>query len=303
MKKVTSHYESLKVARDAPAEVIRAAYRSLAQKYHPDRNAENAAAEQAMRAINDAYAVLSDPAKRREHDQWIRQMESGAAPGAGVRGATVARQGAAGDFDDGGGAASGLRRAMPWLFGAAALVMAVLLWPAGEAKRVPRADAALPAARPPARALPVQRADGAPAALPGYQRPAAAPNGRNWPRYADYVGGYPRLQSGGLSVVSLDNSTGDTDLFVKLVALEGLKPFPARWIYLPARGSFTLEQVAAGDYDIRLVNLDTGRHFRSEPFKLEETLTDAGVQFSRVSLPLSAPDGGTRLYDLAEAEF
>ena len=76
MRRVHSHYENLKVARDAPPEVIRAAYRVLAQKYHPDRHNGDERAERTMKHINEAYSVLSDPASRHAHDQWIRLTES-----------------------------------------------------------------------------------------------------------------------------------------------------------------------------------------------------------------------------------
>ena len=56
----TTHYDNLKVARDAPSEVIRAAYRALTQRYHPDRNPDPEAAR-IMQIINRAYEVLSDP--------------------------------------------------------------------------------------------------------------------------------------------------------------------------------------------------------------------------------------------------
>lgn len=65
-----THYDNLKVSRDAPQEVIRAAYRTLSQKYHPDRNA-SPDAERIMRLLNQAYAILSDPERRAEHDDWI----------------------------------------------------------------------------------------------------------------------------------------------------------------------------------------------------------------------------------------
>ncbi|EKZ95844.1 hypothetical protein D769_28147, partial [Cupriavidus sp. HMR-1] len=70
-----THYDNLKVSRDAPAEVIRAAYKSLSQKYHPDRHADSEQANRIMRLLNAAYDVLSDPAKRAEHDQWIASQE------------------------------------------------------------------------------------------------------------------------------------------------------------------------------------------------------------------------------------
>src|SRR5882724_2389355 len=75
MEKVHSHYENLKVSRDAPIEVIRAAYKSLSLKYHPDRNQGSPRAARIMRIINTSYEVLSDPALRRQHDEWIRGVE------------------------------------------------------------------------------------------------------------------------------------------------------------------------------------------------------------------------------------
>lgn len=71
-----THYDTLKVSRDAPIEVIRAAYRVLSQKCHPDRHPADPAAADAMGLLNKAYEVLSDPDRRRTHDAWIRQIEA-----------------------------------------------------------------------------------------------------------------------------------------------------------------------------------------------------------------------------------
>jgi len=62
------YYASLGVARDAPAEAVKKAYRKLARKYHPDVSREPQA-EQRMKEVNEAYAVLSDPEKRAAYDQ------------------------------------------------------------------------------------------------------------------------------------------------------------------------------------------------------------------------------------------
>ena len=75
MKKIHTHYDNLKVSRSAPTEVIRATYKVLAQKYHPDRNPGDAEANRIMKTINTSYEVLSDPIKRQEHDQWVAQQE------------------------------------------------------------------------------------------------------------------------------------------------------------------------------------------------------------------------------------
>lgn len=73
-----TYYDVLQVERGAPPERVRAAYRRLAQKYHPDKMPGNANAVRAMTAINAAYEVLSDEHRREEHDLWIRRAERGA---------------------------------------------------------------------------------------------------------------------------------------------------------------------------------------------------------------------------------
>ncbi|MTV51444.1 J domain-containing protein, partial [Pseudoduganella buxea] len=74
-------YECLKVTRDAPAEVIRAAYRSLSQKHHPDKNIGNQDAASMMSRLNFAYSVLSDAEQRRRYDaQVLRQRIHGSHP-------------------------------------------------------------------------------------------------------------------------------------------------------------------------------------------------------------------------------
>ena len=70
-----TYYDVLQVERDAPPDRVRAAYRKLAQKYHPDKMPGNANAARAMAAINAAYEVLSDAHRRAEHDLWIRRAE------------------------------------------------------------------------------------------------------------------------------------------------------------------------------------------------------------------------------------
>lgn len=58
-------YETLGVKRDATPEQIKAAYRRAARKHHPDRGGDR----EEMQRVNDAYAVLSDPDKRRQYDE------------------------------------------------------------------------------------------------------------------------------------------------------------------------------------------------------------------------------------------
>lgn len=75
MPEVPTHYANLRVARNAPPEVIRAAYKALMQKHHPDRNPGDTDAERIVRLINEAYAVLNDPEQRARHDAWIASQK------------------------------------------------------------------------------------------------------------------------------------------------------------------------------------------------------------------------------------
>lgn len=72
---IRTHYDNLKVSRDAPGEVVRAAYYALMRKHHPDRNAQDPDAVRIAKLINLAYEILSDPAQRRLHDEWILEQE------------------------------------------------------------------------------------------------------------------------------------------------------------------------------------------------------------------------------------
>ncbi len=66
------YYEILGVARDASPDEIKSAFRNLARKFHPDVNTDDPDAEEKFKSIGEAYAVLSDPNKRREFDQFGR---------------------------------------------------------------------------------------------------------------------------------------------------------------------------------------------------------------------------------------
>lgn len=77
------YYEVLGVGKNADDAEIKKAYRSLAKKYHPDVNPGNAEAEAKFKEASEAYAILSDPDKRRQYDQFGHAAFEGGAGGAG----------------------------------------------------------------------------------------------------------------------------------------------------------------------------------------------------------------------------
>ena len=64
------YYKILGVKKNASTEDIKKAYRKLAMKYHPDRNKDNKAAGEKFKEISEAYAVLSDPEKKKQYDMF-----------------------------------------------------------------------------------------------------------------------------------------------------------------------------------------------------------------------------------------
>ena len=80
MGKIRTHYDNLKVMRNAPESVIKAAHKALCQTYHPDKfKGSREEAERIIKIINASYTVLIDPVKRKEHDDWIKNKEADAA--------------------------------------------------------------------------------------------------------------------------------------------------------------------------------------------------------------------------------
>ncbi len=102
------YYEQLGVPRKASAKDIRAAFRKLARKYHPDLNPGDKSAEERFKQLQEAYDVLSDPKKRQIYDErgfYSDNISSAAPPGGGGGDSDVNFD--FGGFDFGGGGAEG----------------------------------------------------------------------------------------------------------------------------------------------------------------------------------------------------
>ncbi|MDF1816312.1 MAG: J domain-containing protein [Verrucomicrobiales bacterium] len=72
------YYEVLGVSRNAGQDDIKKAFKKLARKYHPDLAADKEAAEEKFKEVNEAYEVLSDPAKRKKYDLLGENWQHGA---------------------------------------------------------------------------------------------------------------------------------------------------------------------------------------------------------------------------------
>jgi molecular chaperone DnaJ len=87
---MADYYATLEVPRTASADDIKKAYRKLALRYHPDRNPNDAKAEEHFKKVSEAYEVLSDEKKREIYDRYGADALKGAHMGAGPSGAGYA---------------------------------------------------------------------------------------------------------------------------------------------------------------------------------------------------------------------
>ncbi|MEJ2255022.1 MAG: molecular chaperone DnaJ [Nitrospirota bacterium] len=78
MARVKDYYDILGVKKDAGPDDIKKAYRKLARKYHPDVNPGDKHAEEKFKEVSEAYAVLGDPKKREEYDNYGKSPFTGA---------------------------------------------------------------------------------------------------------------------------------------------------------------------------------------------------------------------------------
>ena len=331
-RSVKTHYDNLRVARNAPPEVIRAAYKVLARKYHPDLNPGNADSARIMKLVNVAYDTLSDPTQRREHDAWIEEQERPYAHANEMREASVGEQ-----MRSSYGADIPRSQQNQWrtattpapqknymepivaagtalmskvrdffsiaynLLIAAAVVIVGASFIAGAIVLVSEQVKSIKSSAP----SPQPSAITAQPTIQKYKRPAVTPSGYPWPTTAGYVTGYPVANRSGRSSLTIDNRQGGSDVFVKVHALAGENEGGnVRHFYIPSGGMVRASQLSPGGYDIRYQALDDGTLTRSEPFVLSETLDGDVVRYSNMTLTIyRVKNGNSKSYPLAASDF
>lgn len=285
MAKIHTHYDNLKVARQAPQEVIRAAYKALSQKYHPDKNPGDEKAARIMAIVNTAYNILSDPIRRKEHDEWIAAEEwevdwlesthgdhgehREARPLPPLPRLRILRDprwwlGMAGCFVA--GAVCALLLAPP-----SHLLPSAMAWGgASGATAAAHADAAgrdgwaIPTGSeqrdnaPDIKALAVTQLV-VPARAPDCDtdlQSLVAPNGDPWPLQSGYLAGYPVGNMGDEMQLVVDNGANPSPVFVKIYDLD--RNSNVRHVYVQPHGRLVIDKLAAGKYEVRYQNILAG---------------------------------------------
>lgn len=300
-----THYDNLKVARDASPAAIEAAYLTMVRRFGPANHAGDPLAARKMAIVDTSYAVLSNPHQRALHDLWVAQnddeetaealrrpppstipplwMHSEAPqhyhqtrpltfeqPGPEVR----LRRHRRTTLPPLHGTAPHSHWQRNWSLYALGAVVACLALVTALPKPFLGDERGAAASRGPLRgfSVPVLFSP------PRYVRPATAPNGKPWPASAGYVDGYPLLDNDSQGRLTVDNSSNDSDAFVKLVTQGSDQPQVVRHLYVPAFQRFTVEGLAPGEYDLRYRNLASGALARTPAVT--------------VAAPQASPDAG-----------
>lgn len=334
-------YDILNVSRSAPPEVIRAAYKTLSQKYHPDKFAFASATDKTfannmMMQLNQAYQILSDPIQRREYDAWLDRQNLNST----VQNHSVASQKhitiSVNYGDIGGSLKRGSQRfgksiknlyvgllktsitmVKKFLIPSTIILIIGLIFLRSSCQKEPE-----PITAPIVEDVGALTADStmlntsqssdnqkyvsveADTPQPKVSKTRLAPNGKPFPNRPKHLDGYPKLNTDGLSTITVDNSQNDSDIFGKLYYLDVDTPKAVRYFFIPAYGGLILRDVTKGNYDIRYKDLDTDQIAKSEPFEVQEIESYAGTQFSDITMTLyKVADGNMQTTTIPDSEF
>jgi hypothetical protein len=121
----------------------------------------------------------------------------------------------------------------------------------------------------------------------------ATKEGYPFPSNTGYIKGYQVKAKTGLSTVTVDNSQGNIDVFIKLFTLSSERPQTVRAFLVKQGQEFTVKNVTRGTYDVRYRNLSTCRLFRTPKFKVKQEKTSDGIRVSRITLTMYEVKSGT----------
>lgn len=296
---------------DAPIEVIQAAYRTLAKKYHPDKNNGNPEAERIMQIINTAYEVLSDPIKRAEHDAWIaRENGKRFAKSESTHSESKSENAKADSYTNETSPGKKHKRqiglsALKVLFacfkvvGRYAIVFGVII---GLVKLVSTSNKNSLNDKNVSSELPAKTLNASvKSGCSGRQ--ATHPDGRAWSNVAQVMNTLDNRK--GLSSLLLDNSRNNQDLWVKLVLSQDIHTRNyAREVFIPAHQQLKLLNVASGQYVVKMMNVFDGCAQVSPVIDLVEVSTKEGIEYSDHSLTFyPVINGNAHLSALPSSQF
>ncbi|HCZ9102102.1 TPA: J domain-containing protein [Klebsiella michiganensis] len=302
-----THYDNLKVSKDAPVEVIQAAYRTLAKKYHPDINKNNPEAVRIMQIINTSYEVLIDPLKRKEHDRWIiKETWKERAE------ATLAQNSETNTNVQAPVKTTTKRKTKSLL-----TIMGIILFPLFS---MFRSFAGLCVIGFIAYAIinnlnvggtSSNKTETVNNTSPLKQDPLTNNNDicdssvqqQQWPTFPTVLSEKDRRS--GLSSLRLDNTQNNEGLRVRLTLDNAyVKNDFIREVFVPAGSQMTLEHVPSGIYRVKTQNIKNGCAQISEPINMIERQTSTGIEYSDNSLTFyPVVNGNTHFLSLSASQF
>lgn len=120
----------------------------------------------------------------------------------------------------------------------------------------------------------------------------ATKEGYRFPSTTGYIKGYQIKAKTGRSTLTVDNSQGNFDAFIKLFTLSSERPQTIRAFLVKQGQEFKVENVTRGTYDVRYRNLSTCDLFRTPKFKLKEEKTSTGTKITEQTFIIRPITGG-----------
>lgn len=307
-----THYDNLKVSQDAPIEVIQAAYRTLAKKYHPDLNPNDQDAKIIMQILNTAYEVLSDPVKRQEHDAWIRKenwkrrVESMAADkSTREQEKTQKDSPEEKSFHTPPQPLSFFKiigRAILAVFSGLFSRVAILAFIGVVYYLASSNDEHLSTQ---ALGTPKENNSGVKDPTSGICAPPMKnfTDGSPWPKSSTVFS--VREHKHGLSSLLLDNSQNNQNFLVKISLIKDSFTSNFAWeAFIPAGNKLMFERMPQGNYVVKIKDIESGCAQISQSINLTERKVSGGTEYSNISLTFyPVINGNTNFNSLSSSQF